>query len=108
MAGKFLRFGRNNAVSAKLFDDGLAGYIHDWRTSEKFYWFADQGAKTTLMVHIAGEMAKAGYRVMYINADASASDIKDYKFHAMEYGYSLINPDLIQIHSPPMTPVVQL
>ncbi|MBT8566570.1 AAA family ATPase [Polynucleobacter paneuropaeus] len=52
------------------------------------------GGKTTLMVHIAGEMAKAGYRVMYINADASASDIKDYKFHAMEYGYSLINPDL--------------
>lgn len=52
------------------------------------------GGKTTLMVHIAGEMAKSGYRVMYINADASASDIKDYKFHAMEYGYTLINPDL--------------
>ena len=52
------------------------------------------GGKTTLMVHIAGEMARAGYKVMYINADASASDIKDYKFHAMEYGYSLINPDL--------------
>jgi len=52
------------------------------------------GGKTTLMVHIAGEMAQAGYRVMYINADASASDIKDYKYHAMEYGYTLINPDL--------------
>lgn len=52
------------------------------------------GGKTTLMVHIAGEMSQAGYRVMYINADASASDIKDYKYHAMEYGYTLINPDL--------------
>lgn len=52
------------------------------------------GGKTTLMVHIAGDMAKDGYRVMYINADASASDIKDYKHHAMEYGYTLINPDL--------------
>lgn len=52
------------------------------------------GGKTTLMVHIAGDMAKDGYRVIYINADASASDIKDYKLHAMEYGYALINPDL--------------
>ncbi len=52
------------------------------------------GGKTTLMVHIAGDMARQGYRVMYINADASASDIKDYKLHAMEYGYALINPDL--------------
>jgi hypothetical protein len=52
------------------------------------------GGKTTLMVHIAGDMAKDGYRVIYINADASASDIKNYKLHAMEYGYTLINPDL--------------
>jgi len=52
------------------------------------------GGKTTLMVHIAGEMVAAGYTVMYINVDASASDIKDYKFHAMEFGYTLINPDL--------------
>ena len=33
-AGKFIRFGRKNSVSAKLFDDGLAGYLHDWRTGE--------------------------------------------------------------------------
>jgi len=52
------------------------------------------GGKTTLMVHIAGEMSRNGYRVIYINADASASDIKYYKHHAMEYGYVLINPDL--------------
>jgi len=41
-AGKFIRFGRNNSVSAKLFDDGLAGYLHDWRTGEKYFWFANQ------------------------------------------------------------------
>jgi hypothetical protein len=52
------------------------------------------GGKTTLMVHISAEMAKDGYRVLYINADASASDIKYYKHHAMDYGYTLINPDL--------------
>ena len=52
------------------------------------------GGKTTLMVHISAEMAKSGYRVLYINADASASDIKYYKHHAMDYGYTLINPDL--------------
>lgn len=52
------------------------------------------GGKTALMVHIAGEMVKSGYRVLYINADASASDIKQYKHHAIEYGYALINPDL--------------
>ena len=52
------------------------------------------GGKTTLMVHISAEMARDGYRVLYINADASASDIKCYKHHAMDYSYTLINPDL--------------
>ena len=41
VAGKFFRFGRNNAVSAKLFDDEKAGYLYDWRTGEKYFWFAD-------------------------------------------------------------------
>ena len=50
--------------------------------------------KTTLMINIAGEMAKDGYRVLYINADAGASDIKDYYHHAVEHNYTLINPDL--------------
>lgn len=50
--------------------------------------------KSTLMVYVASEMAKDGYRVIYINADAGASDIKDYYYHASEHGYTLINPDL--------------
>ena len=52
------------------------------------------GGKTTLMVHLAGEMSKDGYRVFYVNADAGASEIKEYAHHAIEYGYTLINPDL--------------
>jgi putative DNA primase/helicase len=42
IAGKFVRFGRKGSVSAKLFDDGLGGVIHDWRTGEKHYWFANK------------------------------------------------------------------
>lgn len=46
-AGKFIRFGRNNSVSAKLFDDGLAGYLHDWRSGEKYFWFANHDTLPT-------------------------------------------------------------
>lgn len=52
------------------------------------------GGKTTFMVHVSAELAQNGYRVMYINADASASDIKHYQHHARDHGYNLINPDL--------------
>jgi archaellum biogenesis ATPase FlaH len=52
------------------------------------------GGKTTFMVHVSAELAQNGYRVMYINADASASDIKHYQHHAKDHGYTLINPDL--------------
>ena len=50
--------------------------------------------KTTLMTHIAGELSMNGYSVFYINADAGASDIKEYQHHAMDFGYKLINPDI--------------
>lgn len=52
------------------------------------------GGKTTFMVHVSAELAQNGYRVIYINADASASDIKHYQHHARDHGYNLINPDL--------------
>lgn len=42
MAGKWIRFGRKAAISARLYDDELGGYLHDWRTGEKYYWFADK------------------------------------------------------------------
>ena len=38
---KWIRFGRKQSVSASLFPDGQGGYLHDWRTGDKHYWFAD-------------------------------------------------------------------
>jgi len=52
------------------------------------------GGKTTIMVYVSSELAKNGYRVLYINADASASDLKTYAEHAHDNGYTLLNPDL--------------
>ena len=42
--GRWVRFGRKSAVSAKLYDDALGGYLHDWRTGEHFYWFANRNS----------------------------------------------------------------
>ena len=58
------------------------------------------GGKTTFMVHVAGEIVAEGIeleepkQVIYINADASASDIKHYQEHAARHGYTLLNPDI--------------
>jgi len=52
------------------------------------------GGKTTIFTQAAADMARDGYQVLYINADASASDIKEYAHHAIDYGYTLINPDI--------------
>ena len=52
------------------------------------------GGKTTFMTHVSGDMVKNGYQVIYVNADAGASQIKEYRTHAKEHGYRLINFDL--------------
>jgi putative DNA primase/helicase len=39
-AGRFIRMGKNQSVSAKLYEDGSGGFLHDWKTGEKHYWFA--------------------------------------------------------------------
>lgn len=52
------------------------------------------GGKTTVFTHAAADMAKDGYAVVYINADASAGDLRDYCDHATDHGYTLINPDM--------------
>jgi putative DNA primase/helicase len=38
---KFIRFGKKNSVSAKLYADGQSGYLQDWRLGKKYYWFAN-------------------------------------------------------------------
>ena len=91
IAGKFLRFGRNNAVSAKLFDDGLGGYLHDWRTGEKFFWFADQGAmspddyaKRRQESERLKQAHDAKQRIAYANASKQAIDLFGRALHASE------------------------
>jgi AAA domain len=53
-----------------------------------------ESGKTTLMTHISGDMVRSGYQVIYVNADANAPHIKEYRLHAKENGYRLVNPDL--------------
>lgn len=50
--------------------------------------------KTTIMIQAAKDMALNGYQVIYINVDASASDLKYYHKHSVENNYKLISPDL--------------
>lgn len=47
IAGRWIRFGRKLAVSAKLYDDGLGGYLHDWHSGEKHYWLANADELST-------------------------------------------------------------
>jgi putative DNA primase/helicase len=114
MAGKFLRFGRNNAVSAKLFDDGLGGYLHDWRTGEKFFWFADQGAmspddyaKRRQESERLKQAHDAKQRIAYANASKQAIDLFGKALNASEshpylvkkrvkpYGIKALDGDLL-------------
>lgn len=52
------------------------------------------GGKTTIMVKACEEMVKSGYEIFYVNADASADQLKQYHAHATKHGYSLLAPDL--------------
>ena len=49
--------------------------------------------KTALLTHLAGDMAKQGYDVFYINADLSMSDAAIPKSLANVHGWRLILPD---------------
>jgi len=42
IAGRWIRFGRKKSVSAKFYEDGMGGFLHDWSTGSKYCWFADQ------------------------------------------------------------------
>jgi energy-coupling factor transporter ATP-binding protein EcfA2 len=51
------------------------------------------GGKTTLMLWIAGVIAK-DYDVYYVNADVSGTDAKSMAIEAKQKGFSLVLPDL--------------
>ena len=42
IAGRWIRFGRKKAVSAKFYEDGMGGFLHDWSAGSKYCWFADR------------------------------------------------------------------
>jgi len=55
------------------------------------------GGKTTfLYYHVAPELAKAGYKVWYVDADSPPSDHKKMKAIADKYGFNFLIPDVNQ------------
>ena len=53
------------------------------------------GGKTTLMMGIAPEIVRKGYRVVYVNADISGTDAKMAYAQAMTGGFELLTPDFV-------------
>ena len=55
------------------------------------------GGKTTIMTFISAQLVRDGYKVIYINADASMSNLKEYANQGQRDGYVVINPDLSNV-----------
>jgi archaellum biogenesis ATPase FlaH len=52
------------------------------------------GGKTTIMFHLAGQMANEGYDVFYVNTDISGGDAKPMVKQAKANGFTLMLPDM--------------
>ena len=52
------------------------------------------GGKTTIFMHLSGEMVKKGFKVIYVNADISAGDAKGFGAQAEALGVDLLLPDM--------------
>lgn len=52
------------------------------------------GGKTTIFLKLSGDMVKAGYRVIYVNADIAGGDAKAFRDKAMHYGVTALFPDM--------------
>ena len=56
---------------------------------------APGAGKTTIMMHVAAEIARAGkYKVCYVNADVGNGDVKEMQHMANEAGFTLLLPDM--------------
>lgn len=51
------------------------------------------GGKTAIFTHVSCELAKDGFNVIYINADASPSQLKAQQVKADKYGFTILAPD---------------
>ena len=92
VAGKWVRFGRKSAISAKLYDDGLGGYLHDWRSGEKHYWFANANslspseyATRKAEAEALKQAQKAKQQAAYINASRLAKKWLDEALEARSH-----------------------
>ena len=52
------------------------------------------GGKTTIFMHLSGEMVRKGFNVIYVNADISGGDAKGFGAMAEELGVLLLLPDM--------------
>lgn len=58
---------------------------------------APNAGKTTIFMHeVCPKLVKAGYEVIYVNADVGQSDAKSMVTHAEKHGYRLLLPDMKQ------------
>ena len=55
---------------------------------------APNAGKTTILFHLAGEMVQKGYQVIYVHADTSAGNAKEFHREAKEMGITLLLPDM--------------
>jgi len=51
------------------------------------------GGKTTIFLHLSGQMARDGYRVFYVNAEIAGSDAGEFARQAEEEGWVAALPD---------------
>lgn len=52
------------------------------------------GGKTTIFAHLAGDMVRAGYRVLYVNADIAGSNAAEFIERAKAGGWAALLPDM--------------
>jgi hypothetical protein len=52
------------------------------------------GGKTTIFFHLAEEMGRNGYEVVYVHADTAPADAKEYHRRAKAAGITLLLPDM--------------
>ena len=68
-------------------------YLHLVYHQQFHVWIGEPGSgKTAKATEAAGELARSGYEVIYMNLDASAPDLKHYQRRAAEDGYRIFAP----------------
>jgi len=64
------------------------------RGSLSVYVAPGGGGKTAIFTHKAGQLARDGYEVLYINADANPDQLKSQYEKAAKFGFNVLAPDM--------------